>query len=72
ASAVLRGSASQPDLTLRVIADDRTDIAALLQRLHHQVAADLGAALDTRLHRLGVQVEVSSARTGTDHITIEA
>jgi hypothetical protein len=70
ASAVLRGSASQPDLTLRVTAEERTDVAALLERLHHQVAADLGEALDTRLHRLGVQVEVSSARSGSDHIVV--
>jgi Tfp pilus assembly protein PilV len=70
ASAVLRGSASEPDLTLRVTADDRTDIARLLRRLHDQVAVDVGDALDTRLHRLGVQVEVSTARSGTDHITV--
>ncbi len=70
ASAVLRGSAAQPDLTLRVTADDRTDIAALLERLHHEVAADLGDALDTRLHRLGVQVEVSATKSGRDHITV--
>jgi hypothetical protein len=70
ASAVLRGSAAQPDLTLRVTADDQTDIAGLLERLHDQVAADLGDALDTRLHRLGVQVEVSAARSGSDHITV--
>lgn len=70
ASAVLRGSAQQPDLTLRVTADDRTDINGLLVRLHRQVAADLGDALDTRLHRLGVQVEVSTGKSGTDHITV--
>jgi hypothetical protein len=70
ASAVLRGSVQQPDLTLRVTADERTDVAALLQRLHHQVAADLGEALDTRLHRLGVQVEVSAGKSGSDHISV--
>lgn len=70
ASAVLRGSAAQPDLTLRVTADDRTDIAGLLARLHDQVAADLADALDTRLKRLGVQIEVSAARSGSDHITV--
>ncbi|GAA3554912.1 hypothetical protein GCM10022197_07590 [Microlunatus spumicola] len=70
ASAVIRGSAAHPDLTLRVTADDRTDVRGLLERLHDQVAADLGASLDTPLRRLGVQVEVSSGRTGTDHITV--
>jgi hypothetical protein len=70
ASAVIRGTAARPDLTLRVTADDRTDVAGLLVRLHHQVAADLADALDTRLGRLGVQVEVSAGRGGTDHITV--
>jgi hypothetical protein len=70
ASAVIRGSAEHPDLTLRVTADDRTDIGALLERLHHQVAADLADALDTRLARLGVQVEVSAAKSGRDQITV--
>jgi hypothetical protein len=70
ASAVVRGSAAHPDLTLRVTADDRTDIGGLLERLHHQVAADLADALDTRLRRLGVQVEVSTGKSGTDHITV--
>ena len=70
ASAVIRGSAQRPDLTLKVTADDRTDIAALLGRLHDQVAADLGDALDTRLSRLGVQVEVAAGKSGSDHITL--
>ena len=70
ASAVLRGSAESPDLTLKVTADDRTDIGALLARLHDQVAADLADALDTRLRRLGVQVEVSAGKSGSDHITV--
>lgn len=69
-SAVLRGSAEHPDLTLRVTADDRTDIGRLLERLHHEVAADVGDALDTRLHRLGVQMEVSAAKSSTGRITV--
>lgn len=72
ASAVIRGDAARPDLTLKVTANDRTDIAALLERLHHEVAADLAGALDTRLGRLGVQVEISSAKGGTDHITVRS
>ena len=72
ASAVIRGTAAQPDLTLRVTADDRTDVAALVARLHDEVAADLGDALDTSLRRLGVQVEVTSAKAGSDHITLDA
>ena len=70
ASAVLRGSAQRPDLTLKVTTDDRTDVGALLARLHDQVAADLGDALDTRLGRLGVQVEIAAAKSTRGQITV--
>lgn len=70
ASAVLRGSAERPDLTLKVTADERADIGALLGRIHDQVAADLGDALDTRLSRLGVQVEVDAVKSSSDHISV--
>ncbi|SEQ31349.1 hypothetical protein [Microlunatus flavus] len=70
ASAVLRGSVAQPDLTVRLTVDDRSDIPAVLGRVHREVAGDLAGALDTRLQRLGVQVEVSSAKTGKGQITV--
>lgn len=70
ASAVIRRSAESPHLTLKVTADERADIGALLGRIHDQVAADLGDALDTRLNRLGVQVEVSSVKRSSDRITV--
>lgn len=70
ASAVLRGSAEHPDLTLRVTAGDRTDVAALLEQLHGSVATDLGDALDTRVRRLGVQLEISTTKVSADHITV--
>lgn len=71
ASAVLRGSVERPELTLRVTVDDRTPVPEVLERLHREVAGDLAGALDTRLHRLAVQVEVSSARSGKDRITVQ-
>ena len=70
ASAVLRGSVERPELTLRVTVDDRTPVLDVLERLHREVAGDLAGALDTRLRRLAVQVEVSSARSGKDRITV--
>ena len=70
AAAVLRGSVERPDLTLRVTVDDRSSVPAVLERIHREVAADLAGALDTRLARLGVQVEVSSAKTGKDRIAV--
>ena len=70
ASAVLRGSAAQPDLTLKVTASDRTDIPRLLDTLANRVAADLGTSLDTTLRRLGVQVEIDTTKVSSDHITL--
>ncbi|MGI3780284.1 MAG: hypothetical protein ACRYG2_05850 [Janthinobacterium lividum] len=70
ASAVVRGTTARPELTLSVTANDRADLAGLLDRLQHQVGGDLGVALDTRLHRLGVQLEISAARTSKDHISV--
>jgi hypothetical protein len=70
ASAVLRGTAAHPDLTLRVTVSDRTDLPRLLATLQDRVAADLATALDTRLQRLGVQLEIDSAKTHTNQITI--
>lgn len=70
ASAVLRGTAQSPDLTLKVTAGERTDIPALLRELDSTVARDLGASLDTQVRRLGVQVEIDTTRTRTDRITV--
>jgi len=70
ASAVLRGTSSGPDLTVKVTASERTDLARLLSSIQNTVAADLADSLDTKLRRLGVQVEVSSANKHADHITV--
>ena len=70
ASAVLRGTAARPDLTLKVTASDRTDLPRLLASVQNSVAADLAGALDTTLRRLGVQIEVDTAKKHVDHITV--
>ena len=70
ASAVIRGTSADPDLTVKVTAGDRTDLPRLLTRLQNEVAADLAGALDTKLRRLGVQIEVDTAKTKTNQITV--
>lgn len=60
ASAVLRGTATEPDLTIKVTATDRADVPALLETLRTTVSRDLGTALDTKVRRLAVQVEIGS------------
>jgi hypothetical protein len=70
ASAVLRGGVERPDLTLRVTVDDRADVPRVLERVHTEVAGALATSLDTPLARLGVQVEVSGARSSKGRVTV--
>jgi len=74
ASALLRGSATEPDLDLKVTVSENVDLPKLLATIGHGVAADLGGALDTELRRLGVQVEIGkiSTRNKTHKITLDA
>lgn len=70
ASAVLRGDARNPDLTLKVTAGERTDLRRLLEAIEAGPVRDLGVALDTQVRRLGVQLEVGTARRRTDRISL--
>lgn len=72
ASAVLRGTRQHPDLTLRVTASDRADLPRLLDTIQTRIAGDLGGALDTRLARLGVQVEIGTVKTKAHQVTLDA
>lgn len=69
-SAVLRGDAARPDLTVKVTAGDRSDIGRLLQQIEAGPVRDLGDALDAQVRRLGVQVEVGSSARRRDRITV--
>jgi len=70
ASAVLRGTADTPDLTIKVTAGERTNIPQLLAMLESTVARDLGMSLDTQVRRLGVLVEVDTIKTRSDRIVV--
>ena len=70
ASAVLRGTARQPELTLKVTVNDRTDIQRLLHSLQAETAARLVSAMETPLKHLAVQVDVTTSRPTADRITI--
>ena len=67
ATALLRGSAEEPDLTLKVTVSARADIRAVLDRIQGSVVPNLAAALETPLHSLGIQLEASNkpALTGS-------
>ena len=70
ASAVLRGTARQPELTIRISVNDRTDIKQLLRTLQAETAAHLASAMETPLKHLAVQVNVTSSRQTADHVTL--
>ena len=70
ASAVLRGTARQPELTLKVTVNDRTDIQRLLHSLQTETAARLVSAMETPLKHLAVQVDVTTSRHTADRITV--
>lgn len=69
-SAVLRGTAQRPELTVRVTASDRADLPELLHTLHHQIAGEVGAVLDTHLHLLAVQLDIHTGKATADHIVL--
>ncbi len=70
ASAVLRGTVSEPDLTVKVTASDRADLPQLLNSLQTSVAGDTGDALDTQLRRLGVRIEIGTTKTKAHQISL--
>ncbi len=70
ASAVLRGTARQPELTLKVTVNDRTDIQRLLHSLQAETAARLVSTMEAPLKHLAVQVDVTTGRPTADQITI--
>ncbi|PYI65713.1 hypothetical protein CVV68_16850 [Arthrobacter livingstonensis] len=67
ASAMLRGSANAPDLTLKVTVNDRANIQDLIHRIDSTILLDLANALEAPLQRARLQVDVSgrTQRTGT-------
>lgn len=70
ATALMRGTAAEPELFLKVVVTDRIQIQRLLDSLQSEVADDLGRALDTQVALLGVQVEVDRERVSQREVTV--
>ena len=58
--ALLRGTAEEPDLALKVTVNARADIREVLDRVQGTVVPNLARALENPLHSLGIQVEASN------------
>ncbi len=70
ASAVLRGTAAQPELTIKLSANDRTDIQRLLHQIRTQIAGNLATAMEVPLRRLAVQVDITNVKQTSDNVTL--
>lgn len=70
ATALLRGSAAEPELTVRVTANDRSDLLALFHELHGRVARDLADVLEAPLNRFAVELNISTERHGSRSVTL--
>ncbi|WP_434993646.1 hypothetical protein [Arthrobacter sp. Ld5] len=62
ADVLLRGSATEPELSLTVRVEDRADVQDVLRLIHTDVAGDLETALETSLANLAVLVTVGNQR----------
>lgn len=71
AAALLRGSADEPDLTLKVTVNARADIRDVVDRIQQSVVPHLVLALGNPLHSLGIQIEASS-RSGMSGSTVSS
>jgi hypothetical protein len=69
-SALLRGTATEPDLTMKVTVTNRADIQDVLHRINTKVIPDLSTALETPLRQTGIQLEVSG-RNAVSGTTVE-
>ncbi len=58
-SALLRGTATDPDLTLKVTVNDRADVQDLIYRIQTSTLPDLSNALETPLQKSRLQIDVS-------------
>lgn len=70
ASALLRGSATQPELNLDVKVDPRSDIRDIIDQIHSLIAPNLETALETPLRRTAVLINVSAPKTNNKTVVL--
>lgn len=64
ASAILRGSANEPELNLDIKMDDRAKVQDVIDSVHRQIAPNLEAALEVPLRRVAVLLNVTRRPSG--------
>lgn len=68
--AVLRGTASSPELTVHATVSDRTDIREVVDYISEHTASDLETALETPLQRLAILLDVSNSSRNNKTIVL--
>ncbi|MDJ0314816.1 hypothetical protein [Arthrobacter sp. H35-D1] len=68
-SALLRGTADEPDLTLKVTVNDEADVRALLRHLESTTFMELSTALETPVIKRRVQIDVSARNQNSGTVT---
>jgi hypothetical protein len=64
-AALLRGTASAPDLSLKVTVNDRADIHDLIHRIQTSTLPELSNALEAPLQRSRLQIDISGRTQST-------
>lgn len=62
-TALVRGTAEDPDLTLKVTVNSRADIGEVIDRIQGTIVPNLASSLENPLHSLGIHIEASN-KTG--------
>jgi hypothetical protein len=68
----LRGAAAEPQVFIRLAAEERADLPGIMAFVHTTVADDLSTALQVPLDRLGLTLDLASQRRGDSSVRIES
>lgn len=70
ATAVVRGTASAPELAIKVTASDRAELQQLIAQIQDRVVGDFCRSLDVDLRRLALRFEVVNVSTSAHEVTL--
>jgi hypothetical protein len=71
ARVTIRGAVAQPDVDLSITVDEQADLADLVDRVHSAILPALADALETRLRRVAVVLQLGRRSDSDSEVTIE-
>jgi hypothetical protein len=72
ARVTIRGALAQPDVDLSITIDEQADLADLVDRVHSAILPALADALETRLRRVAVVLQIGRRSDSDSEVTIAA